>query len=493
MPTGDLAMFVTLLLLALSLTLSLLFTPIVRTWALHWNFVDLPDNKRKLHKTAIPRVGGVAVTAAYFGSLLVIAVLLAYKQPGHWAVFAAIKSIAPAAMLIFVVGLADDIFDLKPWQKFAVEVVAAAMVVSAGVRIHDVAAFSVHPVLGAMGTIVWLVACTNAVNLIDGLDGLAAGIALLATMTTLIASLVSGNLELTISTAPLAGALLGFLVFNFNPASIFLGDSGSLLLGFLLGCYSILWSGTSPTVLGMTAPLIALAVPLIDTTLAIARRFLRGQPIFKPDRSHIHHRLLARGLTHRQAVLLLYGAAGIAGSLSLCLIWARNHWEAVILCTFGCAAIYCIQQLDYAEFEAVWRVILHGALRREINARLAVQTFEERLEAAETADDCWTVVQRASEEFGFPGIRMQLAGRIFKCHGESGSLRSWAIRIPISDNDWIELSHSSGPEGHPTAIVPFANTMRRVMAGKSIHEAAATEKTAVFSTTLYETVASTAT
>jgi UDP-GlcNAc:undecaprenyl-phosphate/decaprenyl-phosphate GlcNAc-1-phosphate transferase len=485
-------MLATLLLLtALSLTLSLLFTPVVRTWALRWNFVDSPDNKRKVHKTAIPRVGGVAIAAAYFGSFLAVAALLAYKQVDVAAGFAATKSIAPAAMLIFLIGLADDIFSLKPWHKFGVEVIAAVMVVSAGVHIQAVSAFTVGPALGTLGTIIWLVACTNALNLIDGLDGLAAGIALLATMTTFIASLVNGNLELAILTAPLAGALVGFLVFNFNPASIFLGDSGSLLLGFLLGCYSILWSGKSATVLGMTAPLIALAVPLLDTTLAIARRFLRGQPIFKPDRSHIHHRLLARGLTHKRAVLLLYVAAGIAGSLSLCLIWAHSHWEAVILATFVCGAIYGIQQLGYAEFEAVRRFVWHGALRREINAHLAVRTFEERLKAAETADDCWAVVQGASEEFGFPRIRMQLAGRIFNCHSESGSLGSWAIRIPISDNDWIELSHSSGPEGHPTAIVPFADTMRRVLTGKSIHAADVSEKTAVFTGALYETVAST--
>ena len=193
--------------------------------------MDVPD-KRKVHKTPVPRVGGIAVAAAYFGALLLIALFVSDRQPAAASGFATVKLIAPAAVLIFLVGLADDIFNLKPWQKFAVQIVAAAIVVSAGVQFHSVGSLSIHPVVGMVISVLWLVGCTNAVNLIDGLDGLAAGISLLATLTALGASLMTGNIGLTVATLPLAAALLGFLVFNFNPASIFLGDSGSLLLGF---------------------------------------------------------------------------------------------------------------------------------------------------------------------------------------------------------------------------------------------------------------------
>ncbi|HMF77540.1 MAG TPA: MraY family glycosyltransferase [Bryobacteraceae bacterium] len=483
-------MLLTLLLLtALSLILSLLFTPAVRILALRCNLVDLPDNKRKVHKLPIPRVGGVALAAAYFGSLVAVAAFFAYQQAELSAGFAAVRSIAPAALVIFFIGLADDIFNLKPWHKFAAQIAAAGMVVSAGVQIHGVAGFHVHPILLTAGTIVWLVACTNAVNLIDGLDGLAAGISLLATLTVFIASLISGNTGLAIATAPLAGALLGFLVFNFNPASIFLGDSGSLFLGFLLGCYSILWSGSSLTVLDMTAPFMVLAVPLIDTTLAIARRFLRRQPIFKADRSHVHHRLLARGLSHRGTVLLLYVAAGIAGTLSLCLVSARDPWQSVVLATFACAVAAGIWKLGYAEFDALRCVIFRGDLRREITAHLTVQTFEEGLKAAESADDCWAVIQDGCKEFGLHAIRMQLAGHIFAGHGSSTAR---AMRIPISENDWIELSHTSGPVGYPAAVVPLANAMRRVLADKSIHAADIEKQSAVFSAALFKAAASTA-
>src|SRR5437764_1589081 len=136
-------------------------------------------------------------------------------------------------------------------------------------------------------------------NLIDGLDGLASGIGLFASATALLAALLQNNIALAYATVPLVGCLLGFLRFNFNPATIFLGDCGSLFIGFLLGCYGVLWSQKSATILGMTAPLMALSIPLLDTTIAIIRRFVRQQPIFSGDRDHIHHRLLDRGLTPR--------------------------------------------------------------------------------------------------------------------------------------------------------------------------------------------------
>jgi UDP-GlcNAc:undecaprenyl-phosphate GlcNAc-1-phosphate transferase len=356
----------------------------------------------------------------------------------------------------------------------------------------DFSIFTAHPLLGKAVTVIWLVACTNAVNLIDGLDGLAAGIALMATMTTLAASLISGHIELTIATAPLAGALIGFLVFNFNPASIFLGDSGSLVLGFLLGCYSVLWSSKSATLVGMAAPIIALSVPLLDTTLAIARRFLRAQPIFQPDRAHIHHRLLARGLTHRRTVLVLYLAAGIAGIFSLGLLWARNYWEAVILVSFACAAMYGVRELSYAEFDAARRVLLRGGLRREINAELAVQNFEAGLQAAATPHDCWAIVERVSHECGFRATRMRLAGRIFGAKNHGDTARASAIAIAISDKDWVELSLAPDSVLHPTALVPFATTMRRVLADKRIVMAYSPEREVEtsFTTVLYETIPS---
>ena len=478
-------MLITILLLsAISLLLSISLTPLVRGLAIRCNLVDQPDNKRKVHRKPIPRIGGIALTGAYFGAYIIGVIILAYSGAKTDSGFAAIRAIAPATLLIFLMGLTDDIFTLKPWQKVAVQVLAGSLVVSSGVHIGAPFTLSNFPLLGGAITVVWLVACTNAINLIDGLDGLAAGIAFLVTTTTFVAALVNGHTELVIATAPLAAALIGFLLFNFNPASIFLGDSGSLVLGFLLGCFSVLWSAKSTSVLDMGAPLIALSVPLMDTTLAIVRRFLRNQPIFKPDSSHIHHRLLARGLSHRSAVISLYVAGAMAGAFALSLMWARNQGEALVLIAFLCAAIFGVRQLRYVEFEAAGRVLFRGGLRKEINAELAVKTFEQALSAATTPDDCWEEVQRASEEFGLSVLRMRLASRMFEAHGLD-SKRSASISISLSENDWIEIALPKDEAKDSSVLTPFAAIMQRVLADKSTNLDILGKPEPTFPTALY--------
>lgn len=480
-------LFILLLLIGVAFILSLSFTPVVRALALRWNFVDHPG-ARKVHKNPIPRVGGVAVSVAYFGSCLIAGLVVMHFRLELPVAFSTIKSIVPATLLIFLIGLADDILNLKPWQKFAVQIAASLLVISAGLHMGDSYLFVGSPILARVATIVWLLACTNAVNLIDGLDGLAAGIALLATTTTLIASLMSGNFELTIATAPLAGALIGFLVFNFNPASIFLGDSGSLVLGFLLGCFSLLWSAKSDTLFGMAAPLMALSVPLIDTSLAITRRFLRGQPIFLPDRSHVHHRLLALGLTHRRAVLLLYSAGMVASILALSLIWARSHGEVIVLVAFASIAIFGIGRLGYPELSAVRKVLLRGSLRREISAQLEVQSLQESLRAANTPEDCWVAAQRNSSRFGFEIVRMRLCNQVFgRTEAEDYSS---IIRIAISERDWLDISLDTDTDKQPNILLPFVTTIQATLADKEIgleeqHE------TAVFAALFQEPLSST--
>jgi UDP-GlcNAc:undecaprenyl-phosphate GlcNAc-1-phosphate transferase len=195
-----------------------------------------------------------------------------------------VRALLPDILVAFATCLLDDIFGLKPWMKVLGQVVAAALACHANIQIGNVAGYTIATWLQVPLTIVWLVGCSNAFNLIDGLDGLATGVGLFAAGTALLSALITGNSALAFVTAPLFGALLGFLPYNFNPASIFMGDCGSLTVGFLLGCFGVIWSQKSATLLGMTAPFVALAIPLLDTALAIARRFLRGQPLFGADR-----------------------------------------------------------------------------------------------------------------------------------------------------------------------------------------------------------------
>ncbi len=318
--------------------ISLILTPVIRNVSEKRGWLDTPDNRRKNHPKPIPRIGGVAVFAAYVGSfgLLALGVL-----KGGLLVRAAVPAwweLIPAAGLVFLIGLLDDLRGVRPSAKLGVQAVAAMIAYSAGVSIATIGGFDVPWWLGFPMTLVWLVGCSNAFNLIDGVDGLAAGAALFATVTIVVGALLEANVALAMATAPLAGALLGFLRYNFNPASIFLGDSGSLTVGFLLGSYALIWGQTSATVLGMTAPLMALALPLLDTMVAIARRFIGGQGIFTADASHIHHRLLSRGLSPRKVALLLYFACGVAATLSLLASFTDGQYNSIKEWSLCCSA-----------------------------------------------------------------------------------------------------------------------------------------------------------
>ncbi len=289
-----------------SFALSLVLTPLCRDVALRWGWVDHPDRSRRAHTRPIPRIGGVPVLLACVLSVALVA--------GAWP---AMSTLLPALAVVFACGLYDDLYGLSPWQKLVVQTLAAALASAAGVRIDHVGAHAIPTLWGAGLTIVWLVASMNALNLVDGVDGLAGGVGFLAALTIVTSALLHGHLALALAAAPLAGALFGFLRYNFAPASIFLGDCGSLTLGFLLGAYGVIWSHKTDTLLGMAAPLMALSIPLLDTVVAIVRRAWGGQPIFRGDRRHIHHRLLDRGLTPRAVALLLYAVSGVGGVLSL--------------------------------------------------------------------------------------------------------------------------------------------------------------------------------
>ena len=277
-----------------SFVLSFALTPLFRDLFLRLGYVDRPGHGRKVHLLPVPRIGGIPIMLAFMGSVVILYLLplqgghvVAESMPRAWKFF-------PAVLTVFAVGLLDDIVGLKPWQKLAGEIVAASLACFGGLQltVHG----SAFPAwLNVPLTIFWLILCTNAFNLIDGIDGLAAGVGLCATLTSLGTGLLQQNFALALATVPLAGALFGFLRYNFSPATIFLGDSGSLSIGFLLGCYGIIWVEKSATMLGLVAPVIALSVPLLDTILAVARRIVRGEHIFHADRRHIHHLLLDRG------------------------------------------------------------------------------------------------------------------------------------------------------------------------------------------------------
>jgi UDP-GlcNAc:undecaprenyl-phosphate/decaprenyl-phosphate GlcNAc-1-phosphate transferase len=339
---------------------SLVLTPIVRDVFRSYNVVDRPGS-RKAHAYPIPRVGGVPIAVAYVVALISLRGS-GSEFPVHW-----LQTILSGAAIIFLIGLVDDFFDLKPVVKLMGQIAASATAYFNGLSIDHFGNTALPVWVSLPITIFWLLLTTNALNLIDGLDGLCAGIGFWATLAFFAASFIHGGADhsgalLAHTVLPLAGALLGFLFFNFNPATVFLGDSGAMLIGFLIGCYGIIWGRNRVTATSVALPLLALCVPMLDLGLSIVRRRLKRRPIFSADRGHIHHQLVARGLTVRRVAVVLY-AAGIAGGIFGLLIGFSGGdvlFTAIVAAGAIVAALAGIRELRYAEFEGAGRLLFRG-------------------------------------------------------------------------------------------------------------------------------------
>jgi UDP-GlcNAc:undecaprenyl-phosphate/decaprenyl-phosphate GlcNAc-1-phosphate transferase len=442
---------------------SLVLTPICRDVFRSYGVVDQPDAARKVHRYPIPRVGGLAIAIAYL-----LAYVLVRPEEGSPLAqqLSLVWKLLPGAALAFGVGLLDDLFNLRAWIKLGGQLAAAGLACASGVRILSVAGASADNAWWNIPlTILWLLACMNAFNLVDGLDGLAAGVGLFATLTVFAAALMQHSMVLAVATFPLAGALLAFLCYNFNPATIFLGDSGSLLIGFLLGCYAAIWSNKSATLLGMTAPLMALSIPLLDVALAIVRRFLRRQPIFTADRGHIHHRLLDRGFTPRRAVLMLYGLCGLAAAFSL-LQGVLHSFSGALLLLFGVFVLLGIQYLGYAEFDLAGRLLFSGEFQRSVGAQLDLRKFRAALAAAATPACCWEVIREACAKFGFQQARLSLAGEIFEYSSGESEAPAWTVRVPLSNGDYAVLVRPCASTVLPMVVAPFVDSLRETLVEK---------------------------
>ena len=283
-----------------------LFTPPVRSLALRLGAVDRPGGRR-VNRSPVPRMGGLAIS---LGFLTVIPAFCPAEGP--------VSGLLGGAALIVWMGALDDLFDLRPAVKLLAQLAAAGLAVRSGIVLGAVSSFSggsiilPYPLAAAL-TVLWIVACTNAVNFIDGLDGLAVGVSAIGSLSMLLVALSVSAPAAALLLAALNGACLGFLPYNRSPARIFMGDAGSQFLGYALGAISVLGLLKFHTLVSFFVPLLALSVPLADTAFAVLRRLLRGQSPFRADRGHIHHRLLDLGLSQQQAVALLYALSSLLG------------------------------------------------------------------------------------------------------------------------------------------------------------------------------------
>lgn len=295
-------------------------TPIVKSYAQKLGAIDTPGEERRIHNHPIPRMGGMAIFLGFLVSVVLFVDITTQVQ-----------GILIGTIIIVATGVVDDIVSLRYWVKLLAQIVAAAVAVAHGVVIQVLSnpnVFSENAnifigILAVPVTILWIVGVTNAVNLIDGLDGLACGVSTISSATMLVVAIMVAEPNVAVILAALMGGCIGFIPYNLNPAKIFMGDTGALLLGYLLATVSILGLFKFYAVITFLVPILALALPLFDTAFAIIRRLLKGQNPMTPDRGHLHHRLIDHGLSQKQAVAVLYSLSAMLGL------------TAVVICTGG--------------------------------------------------------------------------------------------------------------------------------------------------------------
>ena len=344
----------------LALLFALVATPLVKKLALRYGLVDEPSD-RKVHELALPRIGGVAIFFAFLFPFTLFFLFNLQNQAANLIVADDhVAGFVIGAIIVFLVGLLDDIKKLSPTIKFAGQILAALVAYYWGFRIGAVSMpFTDGVSLGFLSlpiTLFWFVLVINAINLIDGLDGLAAGICLFASLAMLFVCSVNNHVFEALAFASLAGSLIGFLRYNFNPASIFMGDCGSYFLGYTLAALSIHGSVKGQFATAMLIPVIAMGVPLIDTLWAPFRRFVFGQKIFRPDRKHVHHRLIKLGYTQRRAVLMIYAFTIILGIAAITIVHAQNDTAALILFVLGISLICIVRLLGVSNFFTMRRM-----------------------------------------------------------------------------------------------------------------------------------------
>ncbi len=321
---------------AVAAVLSYFFTPPVKNFAHKVGAIDVPKDARRMHKKPIPRLGGLAIYGGFLCSILIFGQL-----------DETMLCVLLGAAIIVALGIFDDVLALGAKLKFVVQIVAAAIPVCIGDL--QIGLFTnlnplsdtpfVHlGILAVPATIIWIVGITNAVNLIDGLDGLAVGVSSIAAITMLAGALLTGNMPIAITMAALAGACIGFMPYNLNPAKIFMGDTGSTFLGYMLATVSIMGLFKFYAVISFAVPFLILGLPIFDTANAIIRRVAAGRSPMSPDRGHVHHKLIDMGFNQKQAVAILYAISATLG-LTAVVLTSSGEVKAIVLLLAVLAAI----------------------------------------------------------------------------------------------------------------------------------------------------------
>lgn len=402
---------------------SLFLTPVVRRLAERYGWLDQPEDARRVHSKAVPRIGGVAVFASVaiaLASLPLVDNLVTRSLTDQWH---EVVAVLLSSTLVFLFGVFDDLHGASAKWKFIAQGVAAVLLYYMGGRIEAVTvpfagSYPLPPVLGLIFTLVWVVGISNAFNLIDGLDGLATGASLFAALVMLAVSLVTGRPLVTVVSIALTGALIGFLRYNFNPASIFLGDSGSLFVGFLLAALSVTGAQKASTAVAVAIPIMAFALPVIDTSFTIMRRFIGGRPLFEGDREHIHHKLLERGWSQRRVAFVLYGVCALFGMLALLFMSGAGQGKltGLLLLVTGAAIVLVAGRLRYHEMDEVSAGLRRNLIERKLRAanHIRVRRASRALSKATTLGEALAAIRQVLEmgEFVYATVQFGRGGEL---------------------------------------------------------------------------------
>ena len=394
----------------LSMVCAAALTPLLRGLAFERGWLDHGLEARKIHGRPIPRLGGVAIVLGFYAPLIGLLVYPTGMAQKFYAEPLRAAALLLGGLCIALLGLYDDVRGAGAGLKLTVQLGVGLGLWLCGVRVELLGL----PGLGAVQlglfslpvTLLWIAGVINAMNLIDGLDGLAGGVAFFALLCSFAVALVRGEATMALLSAALAGSVLGFLVYNFNPASIFMGDTGSMFLGFILAAGSVQTSQKASTAVALLVPLVALGLPITDTLLAIGRRAASGRPIFSADREHIHHRLLALGLTQRQAVLVLYGTSALLGLGALGLSFANSWQTAATLTLLAVLGVVGLRQLYFVGNAPAAPPAPAGPTPRQ-----AARALAPALQAAQTVEAAFAALLPALGPLGVARLTLRLPKR----------------------------------------------------------------------------------
>ena len=482
---------------------SLVTTPLIRRLCERYKLLDVPGGSRRIHSKAVPRLGGLAL---YFSCLSALSLLpfvdnlltqtLSGLKPEFMMLFV-------PATLVLLLGGYDDLRGTNAVVKFVGLGLIATLFYAMGGRIDALSiplfgSVQLPTIASFLITVVWLVGITNAFNLIDGLDGLASGAALFSSLVILGVSISQERTLMIVVSLVLCGALAGFLRYNFNPASIFLGDSGSLFTGFLLAALSVLGTQKATTAVAIVVPILAFGFPVVDTVMTMGRRLVSRKPVFQGDTEHIHHMLLARGWSQRRSALVLYGVCALFGLAALIFPATGSKLTGFMLFVISVAVIIAVGHLRYHEVDELRAGVKRNVVDRRLRVANNIRIRRAALALSKASDvhEMFEATRHLLDfgEFSFASAEVGQAGRRVRwtwsrqAKADSPAASDWSIRLPLVKDGvewgWLNFYRSAGSEPLLVDTNYLSDLFRREFADAAARIFAAHEEPVVQSSSL---------